>query len=77
MTAVYVCPVGQKVTVNVYGFKEPPKLLKLRSRWYFEECIKCQKPASYDYYFRERNGCYTEPGVEMEGYCELKLEEVV
>lgn len=74
MNAVYVCPAGQLMKVNVYGFKKSPQTLKLRGSWYFEECIKCKIPTSDDYYLREGD-CFQENGVECESYCELKLRE--
>ena len=74
MSAIYVCPAGKKIEVNVYGFKKIPKILRLYGSWYFDECIKCSKQHSYDYYLEESK-FLDMPTIESHGYCKLKLDD--
>jgi len=77
LNAVYVCPAGQKVTVDVSRLTQIPLYLKLKGRMlHFKECRKCRKstPCSY---FCMNFGRYQGPVERVEYYCELNLEEVV
>jgi len=77
ISVVYVCPVGQKVTVDVSRLTQIPLYLKLKGRMsHFKECSKCQKCVPYSY-FCMNFGRYQGPVEKVECYCELSLEEVV
>lgn len=71
---IYQCSAGNQTKVNTYGFKSPPKIIKLKGSWHFDACIKCDKKTSTDYYFN--TGCaFSENTIEGEGYCKLMLVE--
>lgn len=67
---LYQCAAGKTTNVNTFCFNIPPKIIKLKGSWYFQECISCNKKTSTDYYFIAGTA-FSENTIECEGYCKL------